>query len=90
MKSKLLKKLRRRFADTHKVERERSLLFGDYHFTLRTYKEFLGAKNWELDGVFSTEEGVREKLRELYEVFIEEYLRKHRKKRIRKDLTYWW
>jgi hypothetical protein len=94
MKSKLLRKLRRQFADTHKVERERSLLFGDYQFILRTYKVYCMfgeiRKDWACDGVFSTEEGVRKKLRELYEAFIEEYLRKYRKKRIRKDLTYWW
>ena len=63
MKSKLLKKLRRRFADTHKVEWERSLLFGDYHFTLQTRKEVCvfgeTCKGWVCDGVFSTEEGVR-------------------------------
>lgn len=94
MKSKLLKKLRKQFAAQYQVRFEVSTILPGYHsiYVLYEMKSSMFSNNmqWTYCSSFKTEAEVKECLRSRYENFIEDYLRKHRTKRIRNKLTYPW
>lgn len=94
MKSKLLKKLRKQFADQYQVKFEVGSCLLGYHpwYCLYTQQTgvFTGKKIWSLYRSFKTESEVKEFLRAKYEDFIEDYLSKNRDKRLRNELTYPW